>query len=45
MDATSFTASLWAYNGKIFALSEDGDTYVMQQVRSSRRSGRTRSAK
>jgi outer membrane protein assembly factor BamB len=29
MDATSFTASLWAYNGKVFALSEDGDTYVM----------------
>lgn len=29
--ATSgFTASPWAYNGKIFALSEDGDTYVMQ---------------
>jgi outer membrane protein assembly factor BamB len=25
-----FTASPWAYNGKIFALSEDGDTYVMQ---------------
>jgi outer membrane protein assembly factor BamB len=30
MDATAFTASPWAYNGKIFALSEDGDTYVMQ---------------
>jgi outer membrane protein assembly factor BamB len=30
MDATSFTASLWAYNGRVFALSEDGDTYVMQ---------------
>ena len=30
MDATNFTASLWAYNGKVFALSEDGDTYVMQ---------------
>lgn len=29
--ATSgFTASPWAYNGKIFALSEDGDTYVIQ---------------
>ena len=24
-----FTASPWAYNGKIFALSEDGDTYVL----------------
>ena len=28
-EATSFTASPWAYNGKIFALSEDGDTYVI----------------
>ena len=27
---TAFTASPWAYNGKIFALSEDGDTYVFQ---------------
>lgn len=26
----SFTASPWAANGKIFALSEDGDTYVFQ---------------
>ena len=26
----AFTASPWAYNGKIFALSEDGDTYVIQ---------------
>jgi len=25
-----FTASPWAYNGKIFLLSEDGDTYVIQ---------------
>jgi len=24
-----FTASPWAYNGKIFLLSEDGDTYVV----------------
>ena len=24
-----FTSSPWAYNGKIFALSEDGDTYVL----------------
>jgi hypothetical protein len=29
-DATGFTASPWAYNGKVFAMSEDGDTYVMQ---------------
>ena len=25
-----FTASPWAYNGKIFLLGEDGDTYVVQ---------------
>jgi outer membrane protein assembly factor BamB len=30
MDASGFTASPWAYNGKIFAMSEDGDTYVVQ---------------
>ena len=29
-DASAFTASPWAYNGKIFAMSEDGDTYVIQ---------------
>jgi outer membrane protein assembly factor BamB len=29
-EAASFTASPWAYNGKIFAMSEDGDTYVLQ---------------
>jgi outer membrane protein assembly factor BamB len=28
--AGAFTASPWAYNGKIFALSEDGITYVIQ---------------
>src|SRR5260221_5771762 len=27
---TSFTASPWAANGKIFALSEDGDTFVFE---------------
>ena len=27
---SSFAASPWAYNGKLFALSEDGDTYVIQ---------------
>jgi outer membrane protein assembly factor BamB len=26
----AFTASPWAYNGKLFALSEDGDTFVIQ---------------
>jgi outer membrane protein assembly factor BamB len=30
VDAGTFTASPWSYNGKIFALSEDGDTFVMQ---------------
>ena len=29
-ETTSFTASPWASNGKIFALSEDGDTFVFQ---------------
>ena len=28
--ASGFTASPWAYNGKIFLLSEDGDTFVVQ---------------
>ena len=28
--ATAFTASPWAYNGKIFALSEEGETFVIQ---------------
>ena len=27
---TLFSASPWAYNGKLFALSEDGDTFVIQ---------------
>jgi hypothetical protein len=30
LDASGFTASPWAYNGKVFVLSEDGDTYVVQ---------------
>jgi hypothetical protein len=30
VDSNGFTASLWAYNGKLFALSEDGETFVMQ---------------
>jgi outer membrane protein assembly factor BamB len=29
-DAATFTASPWAYNGKIFVLSEEGDTYVVE---------------
>ena len=28
--ASAFTASPWAYNGKIFALSEEGETYVIE---------------
>jgi outer membrane protein assembly factor BamB len=28
--AAAFTASPWAYNGRIFALSEDGDAFVIQ---------------
>jgi outer membrane protein assembly factor BamB len=30
LNSTGFTASLWAYNGKIFAISEEGDTYAIQ---------------
>lgn len=29
-NTTAFTASPWAANGKLFALSEDGDTFVIQ---------------
>ncbi len=28
-EASGFSASPWAYNGKIFAVSEDGDTFVI----------------
>ena len=28
--AGAFTASPWAYNGKLFAMSEDGVTYVIE---------------
>jgi outer membrane protein assembly factor BamB len=28
--ATAFTASPWAGDGKVFCLSEDGDTFVVQ---------------
>jgi hypothetical protein len=31
--AGAFTASPWAYNGKIFCLSEDGDTFVLKAGR------------
>lgn len=29
-DVSAYTASPWAYNGKIFVLSEDGDTHVIK---------------
>ena len=29
-ESSGFTASPWAYNGQIFLLSEDGDTFVIQ---------------
>jgi outer membrane protein assembly factor BamB len=29
-ESTGFTASPWEYNGKIFALSEEGNTFVIQ---------------
>jgi outer membrane protein assembly factor BamB len=28
-DAGAFTSSPWAYNGKVFCLSEEGKTYVV----------------
>ena len=28
--AATFTASPWAYNGYVFAMSEEGDTYVVE---------------
>ena len=33
VDAGTFSASPWAYNGKLFATSEDGDTFVLQAGR------------
>ena len=30
VSASGFAASPWAYNGKLFALSEDGVAYVIQ---------------
>jgi hypothetical protein len=30
VDAGAFSASPWSYNGRIFVLSEDGDTFVIQ---------------
>ena len=31
--ARAFTASPWAYEGKVFCLSEDGDTFVVRAGR------------
>ena len=28
--AAAFTASPWAYNGKVFTMSEEGDTFVIE---------------
>ena len=41
-DASGFTASPWAYNGRIFAMSEDGDTFVIQAGPDFRVLGRNR---
>jgi outer membrane protein assembly factor BamB len=32
-DSDKFTSSPWAYNGKVFCLSEDGDTFVVEAGR------------
>ncbi|NBP80286.1 serine/threonine protein kinase, partial [bacterium] len=29
-EGASFTASPWSYNGRLFCLSEDGDTFVVR---------------
>ena len=34
--AASFIASPWAYNGKIFALNEEGDTFVIEAAKEHR---------
>lgn len=40
--ATAFTASPWGYDGKVFCLSEDGDTFVVQAGREFKLLGRNR---
>jgi outer membrane protein assembly factor BamB len=42
LGATAFTASPWAYNGKVFCLSEDGDTFVVRAGRDFKVLGRNR---
>jgi hypothetical protein len=39
---TAFTASPWAYGGKVFCLSEDGDTVVVQAGREFKVLGKNR---
>jgi outer membrane protein assembly factor BamB len=40
--ATAFTASPWAANGKIFCMSEDGDTFVVQAGKEFKQLGRNK---
>ena len=42
---SAFTSSPWAYEGNVFCLSEDGDTFVIGPAPSSRWSARTVSAR
>jgi outer membrane protein assembly factor BamB len=37
-----FTASPWAYDGKVFCLSEDGDTYVIEAGKEFKQLGKNR---
>jgi outer membrane protein assembly factor BamB len=39
-ESSGFAASPWAYNGKVFLLSEDGDTFVVQAGRDFKLLGR-----
>ncbi len=38
--ANAFTASPWAYNGRVFCLSEDGDCFVVEHGRDYRLAGK-----
>jgi outer membrane protein assembly factor BamB len=40
--ASAFTASPWAYDGKVFCLSEDGDTFVIQAGKEYKLHGRNK---
>jgi outer membrane protein assembly factor BamB len=42
LGATAFTASPWAYHGKVFCLSEDGDAFVVRAGRDFKVLGRNR---